>query len=690
MVQRFLRTRCSSIQFVTVFVAAHFCCFVASSFNVFAEPPSTLYRIDAKSPEGLRQLFQRGGGPLPIVSAHRGGGEMPGYPENCLETFEHTLRHAYAMLEIDLQETADGALVLHHDATLDRTTTGNGPVSDQTLAELKQLFLKDVDGNVTSYRMPTLEETLQWARGKTILIFDKKKVSVERCVQEIQRHQAQSYAMVMAYSIDEIKQCHRLDSDIMMEVMIGNDKRFDQFQQSGVPFDRVVAFVGHQPPTDQALIERLHGERVCCIAGTSRNLDKPLKDLSNQDDPSAKKKTELQSKYQERLDFGVDLIETDLPVEVSTLLGLTDQVPDAKRRFFIPRSEHAPESNHNSHHQLERIQVSDDGTHFVGKDSGAKFRPWGYNFVGEFGQIVEEYWDENWASLEEDFREMKRLGANVVRLHLQVGTYMQSPNEVDHHQLRRLASVLDLADRTGLYLDLTGLGCYHLDQVPDWFAESNERQRWETQANFWEAIAKTCSGHPAVFCYDLINEPVLGPPKDGEHPWLLGELGGQYFVQRISHRGDASSRQDIAAEWVNRMVTAIKKHDSESMITIGVIPWAHVWPNAKPLFYSAPIADQFDFVSVHFYPQTGEVDKAIEALAVYDIGKPLVIEETFPLKCSLDEFDTFIKRSEKITEGWIAHYFGRTIEQHRAGAEPVGPIAAQFLEYWSSAIDTNE
>ncbi len=43
--------------------------------------------------------------------------------------------------------------------------------------------------------------------------------------------------------------------------------------------------------------------------------------------------------------------------------------------------------------------------------------------MGQFGRIVEEYWVDDWASVEKDFRQMRDLGANVVRLHLQVGTY---------------------------------------------------------------------------------------------------------------------------------------------------------------------------------------------------------------------------------------------------------------------------
>lgn len=331
---------------------------------------------------------------------------------------------------------------------------------------------------------------------------------------------------------------------------------------------------------------------------------------------------------------------------------------------------------------MERIRVSDDGKTFVLAESGTPFVPWGFNFVGEFGRIVEETWEDDWPGVEEDFRRMRELGANVVRLHLQVGTYMKTAEEVDQDALELLRRTLDLGQECGLYLDLTGLGCYHLDAVPPWFDKLSEEGRWEVQARFWEAIAETCAGHPAIFCYDLMNEPVVTRAKEGEHPWLAGELEGFYFVQRISNDLKGREGRAIAEAWVEKMVGAIRKYDREGLVTVGVIPWAQVWPTAKPLFYSPEVARHLDFVSVHFYPKKGEVEKTLTALAVYDIGKPLVIEEIFPLSCSLEELDEFIDGARPRVDGWISHYFGNSIEEHAAGAEPAGKLTARFLEYW--------
>ena len=131
--------------------------------------------------------------------------------------------------------------------------------------------------------------------------------------------------------------------------------------------------------------------------------------------------------------------------------------------------------------------------------------------------------------------------------------------------------------------------------------------------------------------------------------------------------------------WVDKLVAAIRKHDKNHMITVGVIPWAHTFPKARPLFYSKEVGKNLDFVSVHFYPKKGEVQKALTALAVYDVGKPLVIEETSPLWCGQEEFDIFVSESLGIVDGYIGFYWGKTIEEYSA---PNPTIADSIMRKW--------
>lgn len=290
-------------------------------------PASKLHRLDAQTAQGLQALFKFTGEPLPLVSGHRGGPQK-GYPENCLATFEHTLQHTFAMLEMDPRYTKDGAIVIMHDPTLERTTTGKGKLTDFTLAELKQLRLKDTEGNVTEFLIPTLDEALEWARGKAILVLDQKDVPVAVRVKKIEEHQAEGHSVMIVNTFKDAKECHTLNPNIMMEVMIPNRAKFTEFEQLGIPWRNVVAFVGHVPPEDLQLYELVHAKGAHCMIGTSRNLDRRF----TRKEVAALR--ELEGDYRAFLKRGADLIETDIPAHLGPMLYGTAPVPGSKRQFF--------------------------------------------------------------------------------------------------------------------------------------------------------------------------------------------------------------------------------------------------------------------------------------------------------------------------------------------------------------------
>ncbi|MBN2449306.1 MAG: cellulase family glycosylhydrolase [Lentisphaeria bacterium] len=315
----------------------------------------------------------------------------------------------------------------------------------------------------------------------------------------------------------------------------------------------------------------------------------------------------------------------------------------------------------------ERIGISADGRHFVGVSSGRRFVAWGCNYDhDETGRLLEDYWVEDWSRIEADFAEMRHLGANLVRIHLQFGRFIPAPGQPDAEALARLRRLIDLAEETGLYLDITGLGCYHRADTPAWYDEASEEQRWAAQAAFWQAVATVGAGRPAVFCYDLMNEPILPGVGKPEKDWLAGEFGGKHFVQRIALDLGERTREEVAGAWVRSLVQAIRKRDRDSLITVGVIPWALTFPKARPLFHGAAAGADLDFVSIHVYPRKGEIDRAVEALATYDVGKPILIEEMFPLHCSADELLDFVERSRPTVDGWVSFYWGTTAEEYAA------------------------
>ncbi len=285
-----------------------------SDFLVGQEAASQrLNRIAPETPAELQSRFQPTSKPLAFVSAHRGGAQR-GYPENCLATFEKTLQSTHAIMEIDPRYTKDGAIVLHHDATLDRTTTGTGRVSDFTLAELKQLRLKDNEGTVTDFQIPTLEEAFKWARGRTILVLDQKDMSATERVQKITEHSAEAYVMLIVNSFRDAQACYALNPNVMMEVMIPNREKAEEFDKLGVPWRNVVAFVGHTPPEDRGLYEYIHSKGASCMIGTSRNLDR------NWITGKVSEIQKLEPDYRAFLERGADIIETDIPSQIGPML----------------------------------------------------------------------------------------------------------------------------------------------------------------------------------------------------------------------------------------------------------------------------------------------------------------------------------------------------------------------------------
>src|SRR5581483_10230354 len=138
--------------------------------------------------------------------------------------------------------------------------------------------------------------------------------------------------------------------------------------------------------------------------------------------------------------------------------------------------------------RMERVRITEDGKGFVLEASGKRFTPWGLNY-GNAGRLIEDFWDRDWETVARDFHEMKGLGANLIRVHLQFGKFMDRPDRPNGRALQQLSKLLDLAEKTRVYLDLTGLGCYRKADIPDWYDVLSEEDRWAAQACFWGAVA---------------------------------------------------------------------------------------------------------------------------------------------------------------------------------------------------------
>jgi hypothetical protein len=331
--------------------------------------------------------------------------------------------------------------------------------------------------------------------------------------------------------------------------------------------------------------------------------------------------------------------------------------------------------------EMPWVRVSDDKKGFALDPSGKPFVPWGFNYDHDpDGRLIEDYWDDEWPRVEADFRQMKNLGANVVRVHLQLGKFMTRPDEPNPRALDRLAKLLALAEREGLYLDLTGLGCYHKKDVPWWYDNLSEQDRWDVQARFWAAVARRCKDSPAVFCYDLMNEPVVpgGRRKDGD--WLGPAFAGKHFVQFVTLDPMGRPRPEVARAWVKHLATAIRKEDRRHLVTVGLVPWSLDRKGLTSGFVPEKVAPDLDFVAVHIYPESGKLDDALETLKGFAVGKPVVVEETFPLRCSPKELDEFVDRAGPLAAGWVSFYWGKPPEELRRSKGFTDALLLDWLE----------
>ncbi|WP_428937596.1 cellulase family glycosylhydrolase [Fontivita pretiosa] len=329
----------------------------------------------------------------------------------------------------------------------------------------------------------------------------------------------------------------------------------------------------------------------------------------------------------------------------------------------------------------EWIELASDGRGFVQRPSGRVFIPWGFNYDRDSSfRLIEDYWHEEWATVRQDFEEMKQLGANVVRVHLQFAKFMDAPDRPNQANLQRLRQLVDLAEAVGVYLDLTGLGAYRRQDTPAWYDALDEPQRWAAQAQFWQAIAAACADRPAVWCYNLINEPIVAGEKRTEwvHPQALENL---HYVQYINLDPAGRQRTQIARQWVSRMVGAIRQHDRRHLITVGIIPIEIGPPENAAGFAPTELADQLDFFSFHIYPEADRFDPWIQMLErCSKTGRPIVIEETFPLRCDAQSLQKFIHRTAGLACGWIGFYWGKAPAELAGSSRPADQLTLQWLE----------
>tara|TARA_R110002049_G_scaffold127163_4_gene283769 strand:+ start:476 stop:1348 length:873 start_codon:yes stop_codon:yes gene_type:complete len=251
----------------------------------------------------LIELFKASHSGYPNISVHRGGKGLLNYPENCLESIKFINDSINAIYEVDVAQTKDGQLILMHDNSIDRTTTGTGKVSDLTYNELKNFNLVDDYGNETEFKIPLFSELLLWCdKNNVILTIDiKRSVKQEDVIKAVRDANAEDVSIIITYNVEQAKTAYQLAPDLLLSVSARNNEEFERLLEAEIPTENMLAFTGTRL-SDVSLFKRLHDNNVVCMLGTLGNLDKS----------AAAKGDEL---YMQWKDQGADIMATDRPFE---------------------------------------------------------------------------------------------------------------------------------------------------------------------------------------------------------------------------------------------------------------------------------------------------------------------------------------------------------------------------------------
>jgi len=192
--------------------------------------------IQTDRPDQVLAMFYKDavrGKRRPLLMVHRGVMQLA--PENTLAAIKKAIDLGMDMVEIDTRATADGAIVVIHDGTLDRTTDGTGPVAKKTLAEIRRLSAGRWFGPMYALeKVPTLAEVLELCRGKIRVKIDAKGINPKRLAEEVRASKSPENVIVLetpAY----LEQLRRIAPEIPRKTWWRKDEDLDKVLEQAKP-----------------------------------------------------------------------------------------------------------------------------------------------------------------------------------------------------------------------------------------------------------------------------------------------------------------------------------------------------------------------------------------------------------------------------------------------------------------------
>jgi len=179
-----------------------------------------------------------------VVVAHRGG-YAPGYPENALNTLQRANQHMPTILEIDIVTSADGVDYLHHDKTLNRTTTGKGSYNAKTWDEIKSLQLRDDGYSVTKQHPISFDEMLTAMQGQAFLMLDMKDPSSNKNIlDKVKQANMIHSSIFIAYNHQQAKDILAIEPNAIIALGASSVEQIERINKSGLDNSPFVALAG--------------------------------------------------------------------------------------------------------------------------------------------------------------------------------------------------------------------------------------------------------------------------------------------------------------------------------------------------------------------------------------------------------------------------------------------------------------
>jgi glycerophosphoryl diester phosphodiesterase len=162
---------------------------------------------------------------MSYIGAHRGASAY--CPDNTMSSFKKAVELKADMLELDVQLTKDGQVIVYHDFFLDKKTNGKGFVHKHTLAQIQQLDAGSwFSEKFTGEKIPTFEEVLAWSKGKKIwLNIELKQLEhlheplAKKVVQLVEEYQMADQVQIMSFNHASLVEVRQYSKKILTNVI---------------------------------------------------------------------------------------------------------------------------------------------------------------------------------------------------------------------------------------------------------------------------------------------------------------------------------------------------------------------------------------------------------------------------------------------------------------------------------------